>query len=141
MNAQHNLVALKAIHGAERTAKFLLVLHRNSVAIGRLYYWQKKMLSAFSFATGIKIESLEDALQAFGICPVHEEELQSERVPIFYGTRRPLSPEAVSHADQIHPFVNLAAYGPCWAEQATHKTVSFCSACRESYLSGSNATE
>jgi len=131
MNARQNLTTLKAIYGSERAAKFLLKLQRSSVAIGRLYYWQEQMLSAFNSETGAELKTLEDALQAFNICPVHEEELRLDNVPILYGTRRPPSPEDASHADQTYPFANLAAYGPCWTEQATHKVVRFCSACRE----------
>jgi len=131
MNVRQNLNALKAIYSSERATEFLLKLQRSSAAIGRLYYWQEQMLSAFNSGTGAELKTLEDALQAFNICPVHEEELRLDNVPILYGTRRPPSPEDVSHAAQTYPFANLAAYGPCWTEQATHKAVRFCSACRE----------
>lgn len=119
--------------GQERAAKFVLALHRQSVAKKRLSYWQEQMLALCSAETGIKVSSLEEALAAFNVCHVHGAELLRDSVPIQYGTRKCPDLAEVEHAEKTFPFANLFVGGPCWVEASTHSEVVYCPACRTAY--------
>jgi len=125
--------SFSARFGQDRAARFMLVLHRQSVAMKRLYYWQEQMLADFSGVSAVSITTLEEALDSFRICHVHGLALMPDKVPVRYGTMKPASPEALDHADRTYPFANLTVGGPCWVEETTHREVDFCQGCRAAY--------
>ena len=116
--------------GAEQATRFHLALHNDSLAKKRLYYWQERMLAEFCSKLEMAVPSFEETVMIFSRCHIHSVEFQQDEVPIQYGTRRPPSAEAVSHANSTYPFARLSVHGPCWVEAATHRRVLFCSACR-----------
>jgi hypothetical protein len=116
--------------GNERATKFHMALHHDSLAKKRLYYWQERMLAEFCSKSEMAVPSFDETVITFSRCHLHGVALQEDEVPIQYGTRRPPSPEAVSHANSTYPFARLSVHGPCWVEPATHRRVLFCSACR-----------
>lgn len=121
--------ALRALFGDADAARFLLTLHRQSSASGRLYYWQEKMLAGLS-SEGYDIRTLEEALTAFNHCHVHDAELVAGEVPIRYGTWAPPQADEVRRSDAMWPFANVEVFGPCWVEEARQRSVMFCSGCR-----------
>lgn len=134
MTTNQPYAVLCSLFGDAQAAKFLLTLHRQSVALKRLYFWQEQMLSRLCSETGRDIRTLEQALDAFSLCHVHDAALMADEVPIRYGTRKPPSPDEVQQSDKLWPFANVVAYGPCWVEKATRKSVIFCSGCRASLI-------
>lgn len=120
--------------GTEEATKFILELHRSSTAKKRLFFWQERMLNEFCAKAGIEPLTYAEAITTFSRCHLHGADLLQDSVAIKYGTRMPVEPELIIHADRTYPFANLSAYGPCWVESETHRKVIFCPACRSAYF-------
>ncbi len=116
------------ILGEADAQRFLTTLHFTSRTKGRLFYWQEKMLEKLSSELSMPPLSFEDALSLLNYCYLHGDELVEGSAPIVYGTFA----SAESTIKQRHQIYAISSVrGPCWVEEATHRTVFYCPTCRQ----------
>jgi hypothetical protein len=117
------------ILGEADAQRFLTTLHFTSRTKGRLFYWQEKMLGKLSSELSIPPLSFEDALGLLNYCYLHGDELVEGSAPIVYGTFASAESTNSKHRHQIYAISSVR--GPCWVEEATHRTVFYCPTCRQ----------
>lgn len=130
MDAPQLLAKFWQIFGEEKAKKFVFTLLQRSRTQGRLLFWQEKMLQEFYQQMDMAELDFATVLKVFNYCPVHKVDLLQDTVSIEYGTRKPDSAEALERAQNLYPFANTKAYGPCWVESKTETQVWYCPICR-----------
>jgi hypothetical protein len=123
-----------AFCGRERFRRFVLQLIRGCRRKGRLMFWQEELWAAFAEIQpdGIPL-SFEAISEALRVCPVHDQPLRSEDVPIVYGLIH-FTQGHVQAREMWFPFANEVAYDGCCVGPQQRATVLFCDACRQESL-------
>lgn len=111
--------------GTEKFQRFVAETHYAN----RLRFWQEQLWDPFALEHGLDLDfpTIQDC---FAICQVHECELETDTVPVVYGTPVTPTQAELEVPNTLFPCARLIAGGGCVVGHQQSATVQFCPECR-----------